>query len=317
MSQMNAQIKEILKYKYWRQNIRLNTELGTPGSIKPQLWDFLNLPDSLTGKSFLDVGANDGMFSFEAEKRGASRVVASDLYKDSIDSMKNGWSMVGIRLLINHFNSKVELHQSGIYNLTELHESFDVVLVNDIINWLDDVELAVKNLAEVTSGRLYLSDGFINDNKTSRKVKQEGPSLRYMYTMPYICDLLRKHGFTIKKIKPLNYQKVFLQDFIQTPVLKLEPGISVYELPLSDSSHTKLDKAMEVKADGQLGDYFHVYKLGWFKKSDIHFRYNKASLYYRVANLTGMRSIYYAMLNYQYKKKENISAYQIVAEKAS
>src|SRR5947209_4915080 len=41
-------------------------------------------PD-LGGKTFLDIGAWDGAFSFEAERRGARRVVALDHYVWSID----------------------------------------------------------------------------------------------------------------------------------------------------------------------------------------------------------------------------------------
>lgn len=44
----------------------------------------LTLPD-LTGKSVLDIGAWDGFFSFEAERRGARRVVALDHYVWSLD----------------------------------------------------------------------------------------------------------------------------------------------------------------------------------------------------------------------------------------
>src|ERR1700720_4280357 len=38
----------------------------------------LDLPESLSGLSVLDVGAWDGFFSFEAERRGASRILAAD-----------------------------------------------------------------------------------------------------------------------------------------------------------------------------------------------------------------------------------------------
>jgi tRNA (mo5U34)-methyltransferase len=41
---------------------------------------FLGLPEDLTGKSVLDVGAWDGFFSFECERRGAARVLAIDTY---------------------------------------------------------------------------------------------------------------------------------------------------------------------------------------------------------------------------------------------
>jgi tRNA (mo5U34)-methyltransferase len=44
----------------------------------------LELPD-LQGKSVLDIGAWDGFYSFEAERRGAKRVVALDYFTWSID----------------------------------------------------------------------------------------------------------------------------------------------------------------------------------------------------------------------------------------
>ena len=43
------------------------------------------IPKSLEGKTVLDIGAWDGYFSFEAERRGASRVVALDHYVWSLD----------------------------------------------------------------------------------------------------------------------------------------------------------------------------------------------------------------------------------------
>src|SRR5438874_1190950 len=41
---------------------------------------FLQIPADLRGKTVLDIGAWDGFFSFECERRGASRVLAIDTY---------------------------------------------------------------------------------------------------------------------------------------------------------------------------------------------------------------------------------------------
>jgi len=40
----------------------------------------IRMPESLEGRTVLDVGAWDGFFSFEAERRGAARVLAVDSY---------------------------------------------------------------------------------------------------------------------------------------------------------------------------------------------------------------------------------------------
>src|SRR5437879_3540299 len=61
---------------HWVHRIALPGGRVTPGD-----WDTgkalsrLRLPEDLSGKTVLDVGAWDGLYSFEAEKRGAARVL--------------------------------------------------------------------------------------------------------------------------------------------------------------------------------------------------------------------------------------------------
>jgi tRNA (mo5U34)-methyltransferase len=72
---------------YWWHSIDLPAGT-TPGHKSPDLlrseWAALGL-DDLSGKTVLDIGAWDGWFSFAAEQRGASRVVALDHYMWSLD----------------------------------------------------------------------------------------------------------------------------------------------------------------------------------------------------------------------------------------
>lgn len=72
----------------WWHSIDLGDGVVTPGVKElDQLreeWAALHLPD-LRGRSVLDVGAWDGWFAFEAERRGASRVCALDHYVWSLD----------------------------------------------------------------------------------------------------------------------------------------------------------------------------------------------------------------------------------------
>ena len=61
--------------------------------------------EGVAGKSVLDIGAWDGFFSFEAEKRGASRVVATDHFCWSGE----GWgNRLGFDYMHALLNSNVE-----------------------------------------------------------------------------------------------------------------------------------------------------------------------------------------------------------------
>ncbi len=63
----------------WFHSIDLGHGIVTPGrdeSSRKLGW--IGLPDDLRGRTVLDVGAWDGFFSFEAERRGAERVLAVD-----------------------------------------------------------------------------------------------------------------------------------------------------------------------------------------------------------------------------------------------
>lgn len=68
---------------FWHHSIDLGDGVVTPGSKSPEFHarelELLRLPD-LTGKRVLDIGAWDGFYAFEAERRGASAVVAVDSF---------------------------------------------------------------------------------------------------------------------------------------------------------------------------------------------------------------------------------------------
>ncbi|HMC41630.1 MAG TPA: hypothetical protein VKI20_01370, partial [Acidimicrobiales bacterium] len=64
----------------WYHVLDLGQGFRTPGVYDPSSkLSRYALPD-LHGKTVLDVGAWDGFFSFEAERRGAARVLATDSF---------------------------------------------------------------------------------------------------------------------------------------------------------------------------------------------------------------------------------------------
>src|SRR3954466_11917283 len=72
--------KEVAKINWWH-SIDLGNGVITPG-VDRSSWKLkkLRMPQDLSGMSVLDIGAWDGFFSFEAERRGAKRVLAVDSF---------------------------------------------------------------------------------------------------------------------------------------------------------------------------------------------------------------------------------------------
>lgn len=70
---------------FWWHRIPLTSDYTTPGECphgnESDFESRFGLPKDLTGKTVLDIGGWDGLFSFEAEKRGASEVDMIDIYQ--------------------------------------------------------------------------------------------------------------------------------------------------------------------------------------------------------------------------------------------
>ena len=59
--------------RHWYHRIEVAPGVVTPGlHDSPAALRWLELPEKMDGQRVLDVGARDGFFSFEAERRGAS-----------------------------------------------------------------------------------------------------------------------------------------------------------------------------------------------------------------------------------------------------
>jgi tRNA (mo5U34)-methyltransferase len=110
---------------------------------------FLQIPADLTGKSVLDIGAWDGFFSFECERRGAARVVAIDTY---------AWDHHGKDgFLLAHevLNSKVEHRRLAAEEIdAALLGAFDLVLFLGVFYHLRSPISVLERLRGVTAGTL-------------------------------------------------------------------------------------------------------------------------------------------------------------------
>ena len=110
---------------------------------------FLDLPQDLTGKTVLDVGAWDGFFSFECERRGAARVLAIDQYA------WDHYGMDGFLLASSVRGSKVEHRRMAVEDLSPAAVgTFDLVLFLGVLYHVRSPIAALDRLRSVTKGTL-------------------------------------------------------------------------------------------------------------------------------------------------------------------
>ena len=80
----DPELAQRIREHHWFHTIDLGDGLVTKGDSPSSEIIAQAMPD-VTGKSVLDIGAWDGKYSFEAERAGASRVVALDHYVWRLD----------------------------------------------------------------------------------------------------------------------------------------------------------------------------------------------------------------------------------------
>lgn len=129
-------------------------------SLKNRIGQF-PIPEDLTGKRVLDIGAWDGWFSLEMERRGAS-VVAIDC-----------WDNERFRYLMRVFDSKIEYHIVDVYELTpERFGTFDIVLFMGVLYHLKHPLLGLEK-ALAMSHDFVAVDTFVKEDLASATPRME------------------------------------------------------------------------------------------------------------------------------------------------
>jgi len=108
----------------------------------------------VAGKSVLDIGAWDGWFSFEAERRGAARVLATDHFCWS----GPGWgTKAGFDYAHARFRSKVETLDIDVPQIgPDTVGVFDVVLFLGVLYHVKDPLACLERVGSVTGEMLVI-----------------------------------------------------------------------------------------------------------------------------------------------------------------
>ena len=153
---MTAKLKDRVAAIKWYHTIDFGNGVVSQGMDNtPDKLRRLHLPASLAGKTVLDIGAWDGFFSLEAERRGASRVLAVDSFV--WDGGSPGSCKDGFNLAREHFKSRIEDKHLDVLDLSaEKVGTWDVVFCLGVLYHMRHPLLALERVAEVTKGMLIL-----------------------------------------------------------------------------------------------------------------------------------------------------------------
>jgi tRNA (mo5U34)-methyltransferase len=149
------QIRSAISGITWYHQIDLGSGIVTPGTDNTLARiAMIGLPPDLRGQSVLDVGAWDGAFSFEAERRGAARVVAVD----SFCWNGEGWgTKAGFDCARRVLGSKVEDREVEVLDLSpDTVGVFDLVLFLGVLYHMKHPILALERVASVCRGQAIL-----------------------------------------------------------------------------------------------------------------------------------------------------------------
>ena len=140
------------EYTGWWHSIDCGDGVFTQGiktiELLRQEIDYMQIP-SLIGKTVLDIGAYDGFFSFHAEEKGASKVVALDQPGMWSPYAPNGRR--GFEIVHELKNSKVQQRIDN-FMTADLFSigQFDIVFFLGVIYHLEEPLTALKRLSALT-----------------------------------------------------------------------------------------------------------------------------------------------------------------------
>ncbi len=127
------------------QRIELPYGLEIPGRDSTVKIEAI-LPRDLSGKSVLDVGCYYGLYSHEAKRRGAGRVLGLELDPERVAVARKISELIG---------DGVEIRQGDITRVV-LDEKFDLVLFLSVLHHIHEPIQVVRRLAELCSDTLVI-----------------------------------------------------------------------------------------------------------------------------------------------------------------
>jgi tRNA (mo5U34)-methyltransferase len=167
----------IAKQEIWHHRIEVAPGVWTPGlQDTAAVLAQIGMPEDLSGMRVLDVGARDGFFTFEAERRGAREVVALD---------NESPHRTGFAIAAELLGSKAAYVTENVYSLRpERYGHFDLVLFLGVIYHLRHPLLGLDRIHDVCSPEALLliethmiDEGLVDEAGEWRRLADFDPRL--------------------------------------------------------------------------------------------------------------------------------------------
>ena len=183
------------------------------------------------GKSVLDVGTATGFLSFEAERRGASRVVSFDmsdvrqqtllpfkdklyyqncerwaeLYGAEMERWKDSYWLCH-RLLGSH----AEVVYGSVYEVPPALGRFDVVVVGSVLEHLSDQVSALASIARVTGETMVVVTPLLETEERVARFEPLASNPDYDYTwwtysLGVYREVFKMLGFRVERVTSGEY----------------------------------------------------------------------------------------------------------------
>jgi len=173
----------------WYHRMDLGNGIVTPGVFEPGT-DMTEIFEKaqFRGKTVLDLGCWDGYWSFLAEKKGASLVVAADVRADTLENFLLARQILNSNVLplftVNVLDMESNLDIEGIPPL------FDVIIFYGVLHHLrDPMQSLAKIRGKIRSGGHLLLHSVVSSDDTI-------PSMRLEIMDPERFDHDRTHWWT-------------------------------------------------------------------------------------------------------------------------
>jgi SAM-dependent methyltransferase len=207
--------------------------MDLPGlGVVEGMWDLRGRFDDyvgdvdVAGKSVLDVGAATGFLSFEAERRGARRVLSHDMgdarqqkflpfagklyhrdyetflyyHRQTVERWQNAYWLCH-RL----YESRAEVYYGDVYDLPPALGPFDVAIVGAVLEHLPDQVSALASIARLTKETMVLVTPLLDTEERIARFepRADNPDQDYTwwtYSLGLYREVLAIIGFRVERI---------------------------------------------------------------------------------------------------------------------